>query len=47
MFFHAVVLHGLQSGLIVGYMREDDLTAGIKYALAMATIALLVWSVVA
>lgn len=47
MFFHAVVMHGLQSGLIVGYMREDDLAAGIKYALAMASIALLVWSVVA
>jgi flagellar protein FlaJ len=45
MFFHAVTLQALLSGLISGYMREADLLSGVKYVIVLMTIALVVWTV--
>jgi len=43
LFFHAVVLQALVSAFIAGYIRSVDLLSGVKYAVILATIALLVW----
>ncbi|MDG5761607.1 type II secretion system F family protein [Natronococcus sp. A-GB1] len=44
--FHAVVLQAVISGMLCGYIRNADLTSGLKYALALATVALVGWAVV-
>lgn len=44
LFFHAVTIQAVMSGLISGYMRDGKLMSGLKYAVIFATIALLVWS---
>jgi flagellar protein FlaJ len=46
LFFHAVVLQALLSSFIAGYIREVSLMAGLKFAVALPTIALIVWYVV-
>ncbi|MFP4627631.1 MAG: type II secretion system F family protein [Halobacteriales archaeon] len=46
LFFHAVTIHAAMSGFIAGYMREADLRSGIKYAVALMTVALAVWIVI-
>lgn len=44
--FHAVVLQAIISGVLCGYIRNADLLCGLKYALALATVALVGWTVV-
>ena len=44
LFFHAVTVQAILSGLISGYVREANLAAGIKYVVALMTVALLVWA---
>ncbi len=44
--FHAVVLQAVISGTLCGYIRNADLLSGLKYALALATVALVGWAVV-
>jgi flagellar protein FlaJ len=46
LFFHAVTIQAIVSGLISGYIRESYITAGLKYVIVLMTIALLVWMVV-
>ena len=46
LFFHAVTLHAVLSGFIAGYMRDASLKSGIKYAIILMTIALVVWMVI-
>lgn len=46
LFFHAVTMQAILSGLISGYMRDADVLSGIKYVVALLTIALGVWVVV-
>ena len=46
-FFHAVTLQAIFSGLISGYIRDADLLSGLKYVIVLSTIALVVWTVVA
>jgi len=46
LFFHAVTIQAVLSGLISGYVQEADLLAGLKYVVALMTVALVVWSVV-
>jgi flagellar protein FlaJ len=46
LFFHAVVLQALVSSFIAGYIREVNLLAGMKFAVILPTIALIVWYVV-
>ncbi|SEH12246.1 flagellar protein FlaJ [Natronorubrum sediminis] len=46
-FFHAVTLQAIMSGFICGYMRDADLLSGIKYAVSLATVALIAWTMVA
>jgi len=46
LFFHAVVLQALLSSFIAGYIREVSLMAGLKFAVTLPTIALVVWYVV-
>ena len=43
LFFHAVALQAIFSGIISGYMRDANLIAGVKYAIILQTIALIVW----
>ncbi|ELY98870.1 type II secretion system protein F [Natrialba chahannaoensis JCM 10990] len=47
LFFHAVTLQGIISGFICGYIRDADVLSGLKYAIVLATIALLGWTLVA
>jgi len=45
-FFHAVTIQAIVSSFIAGYIRSVDLMAGLKYAVVLATITLIVWTVV-
>ena len=46
LFFHAVTMQAILSGMISGYMRDGDLMSGLKFVVVLVTIALLVWMVV-
>jgi flagellar protein FlaJ len=43
LFFHAVTLQALLSSFIAGYIREVKLVAGVKFAVILSSIALVVW----
>ncbi|WP_267643106.1 type II secretion system F family protein [Haloarchaeobius amylolyticus] len=47
LFFHAVTMQALLSGLIAGYIRDADILSGLKFVLILMTIALVVWAAVA
>ncbi|WP_339104484.1 type II secretion system F family protein [Haloterrigena salinisoli] len=47
LFFHAVTMQAILSGIICGYIRDADLLSGLKYAVILATIALVGWTLVA
>ncbi|WP_256299260.1 type II secretion system F family protein [Haloarchaeobius salinus] len=47
LFFHAVTMQALLSGLIAGYIRDADILSGLKFVLVLMTIALVVWAAVA
>ncbi|GGN17213.1 type II secretion system F family protein [Halarchaeum nitratireducens] len=44
MFFHAVTIQGILSGFIAGYIRDADLLSGVKFAIVLPTVALLVFA---
>jgi flagellar protein FlaJ len=46
LFFHAVTLQAVLSGIISGYIRTAKLMAGVKFVVILQTIALAVWLVV-
>ena len=46
LFFHAVTLQAVLSGVISGYIRTAKLIAGVKFVVILQTIALAVWLVV-
>jgi flagellar protein FlaJ len=46
MFFHAVTLQALISSFIAGYIRNVEIISGVKYAVALATVALVTWVIV-
>jgi flagellar protein FlaJ len=46
LFFHAVTLQALVSSFIAGYIRNIELISGVKYAVALCTVALFVWVLV-
>jgi len=46
LFFHAVTLQAFLSSFIAGYIREVKLMAGVKFAVILSTIALVVWMAV-
>ena len=46
LFFHAVTIQALISAIVAGYIRNVDLVSGVKYAIPLATIALVVWVLV-
>jgi len=43
LFFHAVTLQAIFSGIISGYMRDSNVFAGLKYAIILETVSLIVW----
>ncbi|MFW6436460.1 MAG: type II secretion system F family protein [Halococcoides sp.] len=43
LFFHAVTIQALASSFIAGYVRDIKILAGTKYAVALTTLALIVW----
>ncbi|WP_435096078.1 type II secretion system F family protein [Halarchaeum sp. P4] len=43
MFFHAVTIQGVLSGFIAGYIRDADLLSGVKFAVVLPTVALVVF----
>ncbi len=45
-FFHAVTIQAIVSSFIAGYIRSIDLMSGMKYAVVLSTITLVVWAVV-
>ncbi|USZ68799.1 type II secretion system F family protein [Halorussus salilacus] len=44
LFFHAVTLQAILSGFIAGYIRDASLLAGVKFAVVLPTVALVVFS---
>jgi flagellar protein FlaJ len=44
LFFHAVAIQGILAGMISGYISDAKLLSGVKYAVVLPTIALVVWS---
>ncbi|ADJ15568.1 type II secretion system F family protein [Halalkalicoccus jeotgali] len=46
LFFHAVTMQAILSGLISGYIRDAAILSGVKYVVVLLTIALAVWAVV-
>jgi len=46
LFFHAVTMQAILSGLISGYIRDAELLSGGKFVVVLVTIALAVWAVV-
>ncbi|PSQ46059.1 flagella assembly protein j [Halobacteriales archaeon SW_6_65_15] len=44
LFFHAVTLQAILSGFIAGYIRDASLLSGVKFAVALPTIALLTFA---
>ncbi|WP_323676725.1 type II secretion system F family protein [Halorubellus sp. PRR65] len=46
LFFHAVTMQAILSGVIAGYIRDADITSGLKFVLVLLTIALVVWAAV-
>jgi flagellar protein FlaJ len=45
-FFHAVTIQAVVSSFIAGYIRSVELMAGLKYAVVLATITLVTWTIV-
>ncbi|ACV13021.1 type II secretion system protein [Halorhabdus utahensis DSM 12940] len=43
LFFHAVSLQAIFSAIIAGYIRNVRIISGLKYAIALMTISLVVW----
>ncbi|MFB6161125.1 MAG: type II secretion system F family protein [Haloferacaceae archaeon] len=46
LFFHAVTIQALLSGLISGYIRTADVRSGLKFVVVLQSIALATWLVV-
>ena len=46
LFFHAVTLQAVVTGLVSGYVRDARLLSGAKYVVGLLAIALLTWMVV-
>ncbi|GAA0195094.1 type II secretion system F family protein [Halobaculum roseum] len=47
LFFHAVTIQAVLSGVIAGYIRSADIVSGMKFVIVLLTVALGVWVVVA
>ena len=43
MFFHAVTLQAILSGMISGYIRDANIMSGLKYVVILISLALTVW----
>jgi flagellar protein FlaJ len=43
LFFHAVTLQAVLSGIISGYMRDASILSGVKYSVVLMSLALAVW----
>ncbi|WP_225334681.1 type II secretion system F family protein [Halomicrobium urmianum] len=43
LFFHAVVIQAILSSFIAGYIRTVKILAGVKFAVLLSTVALVVW----
>ncbi|WP_136687016.1 type II secretion system F family protein [Halorhabdus amylolytica] len=43
LFFHAVTLQAIFSSVIAGYIRNVDLVSGLKFAIGLLTVSLVVW----
>ncbi|ELZ31413.1 hypothetical protein C474_08927 [Halogeometricum pallidum JCM 14848] len=46
LFFHAVTLQAVVTGLVSGYVRDARLLSGAKYVVGLLVVSLLVWGVV-
>ena len=44
LFFHAVTIQGTLAGVISGYISDARILSGLKYAIVLPTIALVVWA---
>jgi len=43
LFFHAVTVQAIISSFIAGYIRNVKIVSGVKYAVALSTVALVTW----
>ncbi|WP_284010760.1 type II secretion system F family protein [Haloarcula pelagica] len=46
LFFHAVTIQAILSGLICGYIRDASVLSGVKYVVGLLSLALTVWVMV-
>lgn len=46
LFFHAVTIQAVLSGLISGYIRDANLFSGLKFVIVLLTVALATWILV-
>ncbi|MFB6071759.1 MAG: type II secretion system F family protein [Halobacterium sp.] len=44
MFFHAVTMQGVISGFVAGYIRDANLLSGVRFAVALPTVALVAFA---
>ncbi len=42
-FFHAVTIQAIVSGILCGYLRDASLMSGVKYVAALLVVTLIVW----
>ncbi len=47
LFFHAVTIQAVLSGLVCGYIRNANLVSGVKYVVALLSVTLGAWMVIA
>ncbi|MXV63993.1 flagella assembly protein j [Natronorubrum sp. JWXQ-INN-674] len=47
LFFHAVTMQAIISGIICGYIRDADVLSGLKFSVILSTVALVGWILVA
>ncbi len=43
LFFHAVTIQAIISGFIAGYIRDASLLSGVKFTVALVSVALVTW----
>ncbi len=46
LFFHAVTMQAILSGLISGYIRDADILSGMKFVVVLLTTALVTWMII-
>jgi flagellar protein FlaJ len=46
LYFHAAVLQGAMTGLVIGYINTEDILRSVKYVIAFVTVSIIIWGIV-